>query len=146
MSAEGTTPLDELLTLRCMANIETTAKQLGGLLLVASLNNVKIFRSREGHLIGYIAWASVTKETLRVMRHIPYLPRYPYEMHEGRFMVVFDFVVNPIFAKEARTLMVQHLKTMRFVAILRRNRLHAWMRIKGTHVRDCRPKVSPRPT
>jgi len=128
-------PIAEVLTLRCLGNLETPSWHLNSLMIASENRNVKLFHSAEEQLIGYIAWISVTKETFRTMSHTPYLPPYAYEFNEGRLTVVFDVAFHPLFSKEAKNSLVQYVKKKRFIAILKRDRLHTWVRAKGRHVK-----------
>lgn len=127
--------LIDALRIRCMRNMETSRDDLSALLVASEYGNIKVFYDEGNQLLGYIAWASMNKESLNLLKQSPYLPRYPYEFNEGKLMVIFDVVLNPIYSKKAKSVLVQYLKEQRFVAILKRNKLHAWIRAKGKHVR-----------
>ena len=133
---ENKNNLTEALKMRCMRNLETSRDDLSALLTANEYGNIKVFYDEGNQLLGYIAWASMNKESLNLLKQSPYLPRYSYEFNEGKLMVIFDVVLHPISSKKAQNALVQYLKEKRFVAILKRKKLHTWTRKKGKHLRN----------
>lgn len=75
--------------------------QLGRAPSIASLINLRnsataqTYSSFQGPLnqsIGYIAWASVNKESLTQVRRHGTLPIYPYEWAEGRLILITELL------------------------------------------------------
>jgi hemolysin-activating ACP:hemolysin acyltransferase len=87
--------LIEALELRARFKMETSPECLLYLTRSASKGMVRILRDPLRRAVGYVAWASVNKESLRRMQRVGLGMLAPYEWDEGRLIVIVDAAFAP---------------------------------------------------
>lgn len=121
----------DIVAVRCAANIDTPAKLLSQLTECAVDGRAKAFYSATGVPVGYLVWAMVNRESFILLSKTRQMPAYTYEWCEGRLMIVHDVMVLPQWSAVVNPTIRYFLKQKRFVAFLRRGRLHVWSKLKG---------------
>jgi len=127
--------IQDVFSLRCRTGLSTPPELLEVLRQSAADNRIKIVRSPINVPIGYVAWASVTKETLVMISKTKRMPPYDYEWREGRLMVIYDAVITPGWDLIAGRQIKSWTKKLRLVTFIRRSRLHMWSSFKGCKCR-----------
>lgn len=121
----------DIFAVRCSLNVDTSAKLLGELTECAVGGRAKTFYSASGVPVGYIVWSLVNKESFVLLSKTKQMPAYPYEWCEGRLMVVHDVMVLPQWSSVVNVAIRDFLMKKRFVAFLRRGKLHIWSKVMG---------------
>jgi len=113
--------MSEVCALRSKRMLNTSPLEL--MLLSASVegNRVRIFKTAGGEPIGYMAWMSLTPESIRYVRDRRALPPYSYEWAEGRLMMVFDVVIAPGWSKVVLDQMASYLSCEKLVSYYKRS-------------------------
>lgn len=102
--------------------LDTTAVLQSRLANAAAKKNIQIFRNESGELIGYAAWATVSRETLNFVLKTRQLPILPYEWHDGKIKLIFDVVFSRDWALLSRYHFFSYLRKHRFFAYYKNNR------------------------
>lgn len=121
----------DIIAVRYSVNVSTPPKLLVELADCSVGCRAKIFYSNNGSPVGYIVWASLNKESFILLSKTKKMPAYTYEWCEGRLIVVHDVVVLPQWNSVVNTAIRDFLTQKRFVAFLRRGRLHVWSKPNG---------------
>jgi len=114
--------------IRAQSGLITESQLLTALTNSAWNENIKVFNSPFGTPIAYVAWASVNKESFQWMSKTRQMPPFPYEWNEGKLVIIYDIVFSPLWGKAARKELLRFLSEKRFIAYLKRGRLHVWTR------------------
>lgn len=90
-------------------------------LLYDSISNlrVKIIRTSQGKPIGYLAWVSLTAESVKYLRDCNKLPAYPHEWGEGKLSVVYDVCFVRRWEPVARDGAIEYLSGLRYFGRLK---------------------------
>lgn len=115
--------MSEIFALRVRRGLNTSPQQLSLLVACIDKEQVEVFRTAGGDPIGYVAWMSLTPESIRYVRDFRVLPPYPYEWSEGRLMMIFDVVFAHGWNKVVLDQMAKKLSSYRLVSYFKNNRL-----------------------
>ncbi len=113
----------ELCSLRSRRMLNTSPQELSMLVTSVEGDRVNVFKTAGGEPIGYMAWMSLTPESVRYVKDYRALPPYSYEWSEGRLMMIFDVVVAPGWSKVVFDQMAQMLSGQKVVSYFKRGRL-----------------------
>lgn len=126
--------LRSICDIRSLRNIDTPPELLRYLLLSIKYHLVKVFYSPSGEKIGYIAWANVSKENIRIIIKTRKLPIYYYEFNDGKNTVIYDMVCLPDWEAYAKQQLMNYLWEKKyFFALFRRGKLVGWLKKNGRH-------------
>ncbi len=113
----------EVCSLRARRMLNTSPQGLSMLVMSIESGNVEVFKTAGGEPIGYVAWMSLTSESMRYIEEFREFPPYPFEWSEGRLMMIFDVVVAPGWNKVVFDHMAKKLSEQKLVSYFKRGRL-----------------------
>ena len=112
----------ELIDLCIKVNAGIPVDTLANLRHAGLYGSYHIIRDNVYHRIGYIAWASINKESYVSLRDRGLPPKYPGEWNEGRLILITDLVYRGVSHFELRGL-IYRLFPRRRIIIFRRNNM-----------------------
>lgn len=115
-----------VIDIRISSALNTPAHLLAALKNSAMSGQIEVFNSTANNPIAYVAWANVNKESFLMMSKTKQMPPFFYEWNEGKLMVIYDVVFLPKWGTLAKAELLNFLLQKRFVAFLKRGRLHLW--------------------
>lgn len=124
--------LVQVLELRAKLGYATPPDTFTLLQRSAQANAIHFFRNGFGRPIGYVAWANVSPESLRLIRRQGRLPAYGYEWDEGRLTLLVDVAIRNDDAPHLRAHLREALRGKRCLAFHRRDRLSIYLRAATT--------------
>lgn len=90
---------------------------------------IRVIKSEQGNLLGYLAWANVTRETMNMLIAIQQLPLYPYEWNDGKLMLIYDIFINRYWQAEAHREIRQYITRRRFYSYFNNGRITLLLRL-----------------
>lgn len=110
-------------SMRAHFGYSTSSDQMATLLTAGELGGLHIIEGIYDEPIGYVAFASVSRESLRRLYDYGLPPAYPYEWNQGRFCIVLDVFFSPRWKIDALRAFRSWLSSKRVVAFLRKDRI-----------------------
>lgn len=120
---EITKTLFEVVRIRAENNLDTSAEQKNRLLQSATNKSIHLIRNEAGNPIGYIAWASISRDTLNLVARTNRLPSFPYEWFDGRIKLIYDITISRSWLILAHHHLFLFLRKHRFFSYYRKNKL-----------------------
>lgn len=120
-----------LLSLRCKANMDTSATQLRHIINSVFSENFTIFLNKFDDPSGYVIWAKVNRETLLQLTQNGRMPQYPYEWNEGGYHLVLDILLIDDRSSDCRTQLIGFLKNKRAISYVRNGKFKLLVRNNG---------------
>ncbi|WP_414440172.1 hypothetical protein [Burkholderia sp. 22PA0106] len=99
--------LGKIYFLRTMAGLSTDPTLAKQLLFSVRTDKLHFIESDAGVPLGYIAWASINRDTLRQLRATAAMPYYLHEWMEGSLSLVIDILVLPEWRASATRLLLR---------------------------------------
>lgn len=116
--------MSEICSLRAKRLLGASPHGLSMLVGSVDSGQVKVFRTAGGEPIGYLAWMSLTPESMRYVMDFRVYPPYSYEWSEGRLMMIFDVVISPGWNRVAIDQIAKFLSRSKFVSYFKYDRLN----------------------
>lgn len=121
----------KLTSFRINNNLDTSSWLQARLLSSCENNCVRFFKSNLGGIIGYIAWATVTRETLNMCFKKKHLPFYAYEYSDGRIMFIYDVVFDSSWIEQASDEAFIFLLKKRFFVHAKNRKINVYAKVDG---------------
>lgn len=118
----------DVISIRGSRQLDTAATLLRLLSHSCVNNNIEIIRFASKKPIGYVAWISISSESLKMMKNTKSLPSYPHEWNEGKLTLIYDVCFLPGWQKLGIESLINSLKSKRFFSYFRRNKIHIFVR------------------
>lgn len=128
LTATRNQQLVSAISLRIEAGLGVNRQELIGLRYSAENTSINILTNDSGIELGYIAWASVNKETALQLLEYGTFPRYPYEWSEGRICLVVDVLFVPGKIIAAKKSLIEFLVKKRSIIFHRKNRTSLYIK------------------
>jgi hypothetical protein len=118
--------LSNVIDMRIVNRLDTSPFSLGAIKCSVLDGKIEVFKTLVKNHIGYVAWTTVTKETFVLMTKTKSMPAYAYEWNEGKLMVIHDVLFLQHWNKMAKAMLMDFLRKQRFIAFIRRGKVHVW--------------------
>ena len=87
--------LVRVMRFRAMLGLETTASQFNGLFYGSRQGTINIIFNSFERMAGYVAWARLSKESLRMAMDSGQFKLIEEDLNEGHFLLIYDLAVRP---------------------------------------------------
>jgi hypothetical protein len=111
--------LGKILFLRTLAGFDTRPALAKQLLFSVKTGKIRFLESDAGALVGYVAWASISREALLQLRASGRMPNYLHEWMEGSLSLVIDLMLLPEWQANAPRLLLAARKGHRTIVTQR---------------------------
>ena len=110
-----------LIDIHTTFGIEVTVRTLANLRAATLAGTFHVLKDPFYKNTGYVAWASVNKESFLSMRETGISPKYPYEWKEGGLAFVTDLLYRARSKLGLRKILLDLFKQRRVVAFCRKD-------------------------
>lgn len=131
------------ISLRMEAGLGLSWQELSNLKKSSMFSNIEILSNANNTKLGYVAWASVNKETALQLLQYGLFPHYPYEWSEGNICLIVDVLFIPGKQHEAKKSLLKFLTKKRVIAFQRRNKASLLIKQIGKYKKHI--KTFPKP-
>jgi hypothetical protein len=125
----------QVTTIRLKDNLETPNSLQNQLIDSCVKNHIHILKCNLGNLIGYVAWASITRETLNICLKMSRMPIYSYERYDGKIILIYDVVFSKEYSGQAKNSFFQFLGKKRLFAYFKNKKITVCSKIRWKHRR-----------
>lgn len=132
---QGADLLNEAIALRVMNESGVDADKLSRLLEASKLRQVIMAKAENGEPFASLAYAKISKYTLKLIASNPDHRLRPYEYKEGKVLFILDGFFRKGCFKKSIALLESHLKKYRLIAYVNRGRLRVLYNNSGSMVR-----------
>ena len=130
--AEGDELLRSALTIRASQGLGISNKELIALIWCAAKGQLYLARSEKNELIGYMAYARITKYTMdMVAKSRDHTLRRP-ELNEGHIFLIVDLVTARDHSRQALSILKSAVKNRRLICGYRGGEFRLFRRTKFT--------------
>ena len=119
-------------------NIPLTSSLLSRIRNAAQAGTLTILRNGIDDPVGFVCWAGVNKDSVRIADKFNLLPSYPWEFKEGKIaLLLYVFFIYP-FNEEARAAFTRFVSSRRAIYYVRKDRKRLMIRTSNGF-RWCKP-------
>lgn len=129
---QGTDLLNEVIVLRAMDESGIDANHLQSLLETSKRRQIIIAKTEKDEPLASLAFAKISKYTLKLLITNPGHRLRPYEHNEGKILYVLDGFFRKKHFKNALALLLPQLKKYRLIAYVKNDRLRLFYNNKGS--------------
>jgi hypothetical protein len=122
----GAELLNEAISLRVMNEAGFDSDRLRCLFEASKLRQILFARTGNGEILATLAFARISKFTLRLIADCPKHILRPYEYGEGKILYVQDGFFGKHTLRKSLALFRPQLKRYRLIAFVRKNRLRVF--------------------
>ena len=123
---QGAELLNEAIALRVMNDAGFDSDRLRCLFESSKLRQILFARTGNGEILATLAFARISKFTLRLIADCPKHILRPYEYGEGKILYVQDGFFGKHTVRKSLALLRPQLKRYRLIAFVRKNRLRVF--------------------
>jgi len=140
---QGADLLNEAIQLRVINESGLDSDRLRGLFEASKLRQILFARTGNGEIMATVAFARISKFTLRLIADSPKHILRPYEYGEGKILFVQDGFFGKHTVKKSLAVLAPQLKRYRLIAFVRKERLRVFYN-RGGSLRPVRLSATAR--
>lgn len=118
----------EALLVRIARGLETSSNHLSKLIDAGVFGRIHILRNHSLQPIGYVAYATITKSTLKMLGRTHGVLYYSHEWNEGNIVHIVDIVLDRNYETTAIAKLREFLNGKRLISFIKRSRLMVYGR------------------
>jgi hypothetical protein len=123
---QGADLLNEAIALRVVNGSGVDSDHLLGLFEASKHRQILIAKTENGEPLATLAFARISKFTLRLLAGSPRHKLRPYEYGEGKILFVQDAFIRKHTVRKSLALLAPQLKRYRLIAFVRKERLRVF--------------------
>lgn len=128
---QGAELLNEAISLRVENGCGADSRTLLHLLEASKHRQIIIVKSEKGELLASIAYAKISKYTLKLILNEPEKSLYPYEYQEGKILFVLDYFFKKGHFRQSLALATPPLNRYRIISYVKKGRMRALYNRRG---------------